>query len=87
MIKYGIKSAQRQIVDAEINSLMVGQEYDVKKLRGNLESYRIQMGDNLDQNEFNERNLILNKLKDSTKFFKKAYDDQTKAFEQSSGKK
>ena len=65
---------------------MVGQEYDVKKLRGNLESYKMQMGDNLDENEFNERNLILKKLKDCTKFFKKAYDDQTMAFEDPSKK-
>ena len=44
------------------------------------------MGDNLDENEFNERNLILKKLKDCTKFFKKAYDDQTMAFEDPSKK-
>ena len=39
------------------------------------------MGDNLDDKEYNERNAILEKLKTCTVFFQKAYNDQTKQFQ------
>lgn len=81
LMRYGIKSPQRMTIDEEINSLIKSQEYELKRLRGNLAGYKEKMGDNLDDKEYNERSSILEKLKTCTVFFQKAYNDQTKAFQ------
>lgn len=60
-------------IDEEINSLIKSQEYELKRLRNNLASYREKMGDSLDDKEYNERNAILEKLKTCTDFFQRAY--------------
>ena len=46
-------------IDEEINSLIKTMEHDVKRLRGVLSGYQEKMGDNLEDNELKERNLIL----------------------------
>lgn len=59
-------------------------EADLKRLNGNIVSYKEKKPD-LTQQELDERTDVVNRLREALKLFKYDYEEQTRIFEKGSG--
>ena len=93
MLRCGLRSSERRTIDEEIETLVKGMDYDIKQLRGIINTYKEKKGDKLgitadmgssiitDTLEMVERDKVQKLLQKVVKMFFLAYQEQTKRFE------